>query len=254
MSILFAIAPIGKRLEHVLQICRQRRGEFHMPAVARMLEREPFRVQEWPLKMGDGADVTGYPPVDTAVQRVADDRVADRAEMHTYLMGATRVNGNLAQRQSRQVEGPRDSRDRLTRPPGSCGHLLAVDWIAADCGVDPAAGLHDAPDKRDVLLLHFAIVKLARELLMRRVVFRDDHDAGRAAIEPMNDAGAQLASYSAQIRDVMEEGVHERARCMPCAGMNDHSGWLVDHDDVGILIEDFQRRRFRLNRSRLRLW
>jgi hypothetical protein len=63
----------------------------------------------------------------------------------------------------------------------------------------------------------------------------------------VDDAGAQLASNSAQIRDVMEEGVHERARCMPCAGMNDHSGRLVDHDDVGILIEDFQGRRFRLN-------
>jgi len=35
--------------------------------------------------------------------------------------------------------------------------------------------------------------------------------------------------------------------------MHDHSGRLVDHDDVGILIEDFQRSLFGLNRRRHRL-
>jgi hypothetical protein len=40
---------------------------------------------------------------------------------------------------------------------------------------------------------------------------------------------------------------------MACARMHDHSGRLVDHDDVGILIEDFQRSLFGLNRRRHRL-
>jgi hypothetical protein len=40
---------------------------------------------------------------------------------------------------------------------------------------------------------------------------------------------------------------------MPCARVHDHSGRLVDHDDVGVLIEDLQRRLFRLNRRRRRL-
>src|SRR4029453_1771395 len=106
MSVLFAIAPAGERLEHVLQIYRQRRGEFQTPGIARVLEGEPLGMQKRPLQMGDGADVTGHAPVDTAVERVADNRVADRAEMHAYLMCATGVNGNLTQRQSRQVEGP----------------------------------------------------------------------------------------------------------------------------------------------------
>ena len=51
------------------------------------------------------------------------------------------------------------------------------DRIAADRRVDPAPGLHDAPDERDVFLLDFAIVKLPRELLVRRVVLGHDHDA-----------------------------------------------------------------------------
>src|SRR4029434_8292349 len=48
----------------------------------------------------------------------------------------------------------------------SRGHFLPVHRIPPDRGLDASAGLHDAPDKCDVLLLHFAIVKLARQLLM----------------------------------------------------------------------------------------
>src|SRR6185369_17865028 len=143
MSVLFAILPAWKRVEHVLEICRQRRGEFHASAIARVFEDEPLGMEERPLETGDGADVTGNAPVDAAVQRIADDRVADRAEMHAYLVCAPSVNGNLAQRQCRQVKRLRDSRDRLTRPPGSCGHLLPVHGITSDRRVDAPAGLDD---------------------------------------------------------------------------------------------------------------
>ena len=42
------------------------------------------------------------------------------------------------------------------------------------------AGVDDAPDERDVFLLDFAIVELARQFLMRRVVLGDDHQARRS--------------------------------------------------------------------------
>src|SRR5678815_5503485 len=159
MSVLFAIAPAGERLEHALQICRQRCGEVHTPAIPRMLEGEPLGMEEWPLEMGDGADVAGDAAVDAPVQRIADDRMADRAEVYAYLVCAAGVDGNLAQRQSRQVKRLRDSRDRFTRPAGSRGHLLPVHRIPANRRVDASASLDDAPDKCDVLLLDFAIVK-----------------------------------------------------------------------------------------------
>src|SRR5262245_7044399 len=176
MSVLFAIAPTRERLEHFLQICRQRCGEFHTSSISRMREREPLRMEEWPLQAGNGADVAGDPPVNAAVQRITDDRMTDCAEMHTYLVCAAGMNGHLAQRQSRQVERLRNSCDRFTCPAGSCGHLLPVYGIPSDRGIDASARLHDTPDKRDVLLLHFAIVKLPREFLMCRVAFRHDHD------------------------------------------------------------------------------
>ena len=68
-------------------------------------------------------------------------------------------------------------RDRVARVLGAGRHLLPVAGIASDRGVDAPAGLHDAPDERDVLLLDLAVVELPRELLVRGVVLGDHHHA-----------------------------------------------------------------------------
>ena len=84
------------------------------------------------------------------------------------------------------------------------------------------------------------------ELLVRRVVLGDDHQSRRAAIEPVHDAGPLLAADAAQVVDVMEERVDERAARMPGGRVHDHAGRLVDDDEVAILVEDRQRQRFGL--------
>src|SRR5262245_7950114 len=70
----------------------------------------------------------------------------------------------------------------------------------------------------------------------------------------MHDAGSQFATDSAEIRDVVEERIDERSRRMARAWMDDHSRGLVDDDDVRVLMEYFQRRRFGLDGRRHRLW
>ena len=131
------------------------------------------------------------------------------------------------------------------RAPRARRHLLAIRRIAADRRVNPAPGLHDAPDQRDVFLLDLAIVKLARQLLMRGVVLGDDHQARGAAIEPVHDARPFLAADAAEIVDVMEQRVHQRAARVAGGRMHDHAGRLVDDDDVAVLVDDRQRQRFR---------
>ena len=76
-----------------------------------------------------------------------------------------------------------------------------------------------------------------------RVVLRDDHHARRAAIEPVDDARPQLAADAAEIGDVVQQRVDERARGVTRAGMHDHARRLVDDDEVGILVEDLERQR-----------
>src|SRR5213593_4769485 len=101
-----------------------------------MVEREARRVKERTLQARHRTNITGHPAVDAAVERVADDRMPDRAEMHANLVGPSRVNRDLAQRQARHVKRARDSRDGLAGAPRSRGHLLAMDRIAADRSVD----------------------------------------------------------------------------------------------------------------------
>ena len=61
----------------------------------------------------------------------------------------------------------------------------------------------------------------------------------------MDDARPRLAADAAQIRDVMEQRVDERARRVAGAGMHDHAGRLVQHGDVGVLVQDLERQRLR---------
>ncbi len=73
---------------------------------------------------------------------------------------------------------------------------------------------------------------------MRAVVFRDDHHARGAAIEPMHDARSLLASDAAESPDVMQQRVHHRAAGVARGGMYDHARRLVDDDEVRIVVQD----------------
>ena len=91
-------------------------------------------------------------------------------------------------------------------------------------------------------------MKLARQLLVRRVVLRDHHDARRALVEPVHDAGPHLAADAAEVLDVMEQRVDQRAGRIARGRVHHHAGRLVDDDDVGVLEEDLERQILGLRR------
>ena len=64
----------------------------------------------------------------------------------------------------------------------------------------------------------------------------------------MHDAGPLLAADAAEIVDVVQQRVDERAAGMPGRRMHDHARRLVDDDQVVVLVEDGQRQRFGLRR------
>ncbi len=146
-----------------------------------------------------------------------------------------------------------DPRHRAARPPGAGRHLLPVLRIAADGLVDPPPGLDDAPDERDVFLLDFPVLKLPCQLLVGLIVLGDDHQSRGAAIETMHDSRARLAADPAQILDVVQQSIDERAARVPGPGMDDHPGGLVEDDDIRILEDDAQGQRFRLRGRRTQL-
>ena len=229
--------------------------EFHPAAFGRMAERQPGRVQERTIQMRDGLGVAGHAPVDAAVERIAHNRMSDRAEVNANLVGAAGVNRDPRQRQHRvDPIGPDDARHGFAASPRARRHLLSVRRVASDRRVDPPSRVDFAPDERDVLLLDFPFAKLTRQLFMRRVVFRHDHQSGRSPIQPMDDTRPLLAADAAQIVDVVEQRVHERPARMTGRGMNDHAGGLVHHDEIVVLIQDRQRKRFGLRLRFDRFW
>ena len=64
---------------------------------------------------------------------------------------------------------------------------------------------------------------------MRLVRACDDEEAGRVAVEPVDDAGPVPVSARGV---VSEQAVHQRAPLVPRAGMDDDAGRLVDDEEM----------------------
>ena len=107
-----------------------------------MRERQARRVQERALEMRDRAQIAGHAPVDAAVERIADDRMADRAQVHADLVRAAGVDRDAAPASAPAevlARGRCASRaSRLRRARADI--FLRFDGIAADRRVDAAAG------------------------------------------------------------------------------------------------------------------
>jgi hypothetical protein len=130
----------------VLQVRRQIAGERHASSVARVCERQTRGVQKRAVQVQHRADVARHTAVDAAVERIAHDRMADRAQVHADLMRATGVDGDACERQhTPEVLGVNDARHRFARAARPRRHLLAVRRITADRRVDAPARHHLAP-------------------------------------------------------------------------------------------------------------
>src|SRR5512145_1267904 len=67
----------------------------------------------------------------------------------------------------------------------------------------------------------------------------------------MDDPGPYFTPDPAQILHVVKKRVHESTGRMARTGMDHHSGWLVQHRDVAVLIQDLERERFAGHAGRL---
>ena len=191
------------------------------------------------LQSRDRAKVARNPTVHAAVERVTHDRVPDRAQVHTNLMRPTGVDRYLRQRQgAAQRLGSDDARDRFAAAPRPRRHLLSVLLIPPDWGIDAAACQDFAPDQCDVLFLDLTVVELARKFLVRGIVFRHNHQPRRATVQAVNDARPLLAADAAEIVDVVQQRVDERAATVTGRRMHDHSRGLVDNEQVLVLEDD----------------
>ena len=139
-----------------------------------MRERKACGVQEWPFQPENGPEIGWHTPAGSAIERIADDRVADPAQVHADLVGASGVDRDLREGDAFQVLHARDARHGRARPPRARRHFLAVYRVASNRRFDAASRLHDAPDQGEVFLLDLPIVELPGERLVGPIVLRHD--------------------------------------------------------------------------------
>ena len=119
---------------------------------------------------------------------------------------------------------------------------MPVVRVAPD-GLLDAAELcsHGPGDERLVRLLHAPRLQLRLERDLGGVVARDDEQAARVAVEPMDDPGPPDTAERRELappRVHREQRVDDRAVLVPGRRMRHEPGGLVDDEDVGVLVDD----------------
>lgn len=182
---------------------------------------------------------------DRRINRIADEWCAFVLHVHTDLVSASGVQ--VAQHQGGAgggigvedfVVGDRGA----ARGRGDDGHFLSIARIASDVGKDRfTCRLGCLLGDAEVDFLIRAVGKLAGEVLVRAIIFRDDEAAGSILIESMHNAGAFDAADARKLAlAVVEQGIHQRAIGISGSGVNDNAGFLIQHDEVFIFKEDLE--------------
>ena len=92
------------------------------------------------------------------------------------------------------------------------------------------------------------ILKLLRQRLMGKVVLRHDQKAGGVLVNPVDNAGAQLAVDAGEaVATVEHQGVHQRIVPVSGGRMDDDALGLVEHQHVRVLPDHVQRQIARLD-------
>jgi len=138
-----------------------------------------------------------------SVERIADDWVAKCLHVHTNLVGTASLDADFDQREGAVSSG--DALDDLDVGDGVAdafmaeraagGHAGAADEVAADGQLDGDGIFRQvAVDEREVGLGNLALAEHLAKLAVGAVVFGDEDEAAGQLVEPVDDAGAEVAA------------------------------------------------------------
>mgnify|MGYP003159097729 CR=1 FL=1 len=120
------------------------------------------------------------------------------------------------------------------RAAGEALEAGAAARIAADRRLDNEVGRGGAEREGPVLALDGALLKLAHEVRLGGKRAGDDHEAGRVAVEAVDDA---RTGHLAELGIAPQQAVEQRAAGVARARMHDETGGLVDDDDRIVLVD-----------------
>jgi len=148
-----------------------------------------------------------------AVSRVAYNRVAYVREVDSDLMRAASFDLDIEQ--GELTQSPRDFNDSMSRAARSFAdysHASSILGAAAYRRLDLGSVFrHATVGERNVLLEYQAITKLARQSLVREVVFRYDQQPRCFFVYAVNYTWANTACGFRKRVEVIDERIGERA-------------------------------------------
>src|SRR6267154_4053246 len=182
-------------MEEFAEVLRKRSLQIDPHASTRLRETELRGVQEIAAQ-GSQRALADLELRRRTVERVANNWMSQRGEMHANLVRASGVKLNFGEG---CVVDAREGAPIGARFAGvaqhdaaACGHARAISRVACYGQVDTAAGfLEMTLDEREVRLLYFALAKRFAKLRVRGIVFRHQDDARSAFVQAMYDAGAK---------------------------------------------------------------
>src|SRR5262245_11911814 len=189
---------VTKMDQEPLHPSRYRRGEFDRFPESGMDEGQAGGVQ------GVAVEHNRRAQPGLAIHAVAHDRMAERGEMHTNLVGTPRLQMKLEQREvGEPLEHP-IAGDRSLAPPGrSDSHLHAVARVAADRYIDNAfGGAHAAVNDGEIAARNGPRGELGHQVVVRGLRLGDHQQTGGVLVEAMHDSGATRSADPGDARRV----------------------------------------------------
>lgn len=191
--------------------------------------------------------------VRAAINRIADDGVADRCQVNADLVRATGVEAAFQQRSSGETAA--DLPIRARRPPRrQHRHFPALNRVASDGAINAAArSARRSPDQGEIDFFNGSRLKRSGQVTVGGVGFRDHKAAAGLLVQTMNDPGAFNPADAAQlVATMMQKGMHQRMGGLARARMHQHSGGFVQNQQMFVLEQNLERNVLGFERRRRR--
>ena len=168
----------------------------------------------------------------TAVDRVADQRMAAPGEMHTNLVGPAGLEANADVRmRAETLNDPVVGDRRLTVFVHR--HAHPVDAVPPNRRIDDASARQDANANGFVVAFDLARSEHAHQRCMCLQGSGDQQQSARFFVQAMHDARSRERR---QLWIAVEQSVQKRAARIAGAGMDDETDRLVHHDKRRVLV------------------
>ena len=172
-----------------------------------------------------------------AIDRIADQGMAQVSEMHTNLVGAPGLEGDPNMAVPAKSFDHAVMGDRIAAC-GSNGHFSAIVRVAIERLVDGSASGQHAQAHRLVLTGNLPARQHLAELLLDFGIARNQQQTAGPLVQAVDDPRPR---HCFQPRVKIQQGVYQGSVGVAGARVHDQSDRLVDHQEIIALIHDLKR-------------